>query len=105
MGKKKSRGPGKEISFEEALRRLEEIVKELEEAELPLEKSLEVFEEGVRLSRQLNQKLSEAEKKVEILLRNEAGEKVSVPFDPERSGPADDQEEEENPDEQGGLPF
>jgi exodeoxyribonuclease VII small subunit len=108
MGKKKSRGPGKEASFEEALRRLEEIVKELEETDLPLEESLKIFEEGVRLSHKLNHKLNEAERKVEILLRNEAGEKVPVPFDPEQGTPEAERETEgpeEESDEQEGLPF
>lgn len=67
-------------TFEEALARLETIVRELEEADLPLERSLTVFEEGVRLSRLLHERLNEAERKVEILMKNEAGEKVPVPF-------------------------
>jgi exodeoxyribonuclease VII small subunit len=67
-------------TFEEALARLETIVRELEEADLPLERSLTVFEEGVRLSRLLHERLNEAERKVEILMKNEAGEKVAVPF-------------------------
>ena len=79
MAKKKeaaAAGP----SFEAALARLEEIVHELEEADLPLERSLAVFEEGVRLSRLLHERLNEAERKVEILMKNEDGEKVPVPF-------------------------
>jgi len=67
-------------TFEEALARLETIVHELEEADLPLERSLVVFEEGVRLSRLLHERLNEAERKVEILMKNAAGEKVAVPF-------------------------
>jgi len=67
-------------TFEEALARLEAIVRELEEADLPLERSLLVFEEGVRLSRLLHERLNEAERKVEILMKNEDGEKVPVPF-------------------------
>ena len=67
-------------TFEDALARLETIVHELEEADLPLERSLAVFEEGVRLSRLLHERLNEAERKVEILMKNEDGEKVPVPF-------------------------
>lgn len=80
MAKKKVPGSGAAPTFEEALARLETIVRELEEADLPLERSLTVFEEGVRLSRLLHERLNEAERKVEILLRNEDGEKVPMPF-------------------------
>ncbi len=103
MGKKKTGSAAKEPTFEEAMIGLESIVRELEEAEIPLEKSLEIFEEGVRLSRFLNRKLNEAEKKVEILLQGEEGKKVPRPFDPE-SGTGDE-EGEEDASEQGGLPF
>ena len=80
MAKRKAAPAAQEPSFEAALARLEEIVRELEEADLPLERSLAVFEEGVRLSRLLHQRLNEAERKVEILTKNAAGEKVPVPF-------------------------
>lgn len=81
MAKRKTAaGAAQEPSFETALARLEEIVHELEEADLPLERSLAVFEEGVRLSRLLHQRLNEAERKVEILLKDEGGAKVPVPF-------------------------
>src|SRR5512137_3164445 len=107
MAKRKTAAAAaQEPSFETALARLEEIVHELEEADLPLERSLAVFEEGVRLSRLLHQRLGEAERKVEILLRNEDGEKVPVPFaaGAEANAPAsadegeDDDEAGEGPD-------
>ncbi len=85
MAKKKAaatQGP----TFEAALARLEEIVRELEQPDLPLEGSLAIFEEGVRLSRQLHQRLNEAERKVEILLKDEEGERVPVPFEEEPAG-------------------
>ena len=66
--------------FEEALRYLEEIVGRLEKGDLPLETALELFERGVEISRFCNTKLSEAERKVEILLRNNKGEVKSEPF-------------------------
>jgi exodeoxyribonuclease VII small subunit len=62
-----------EPSFESALERLEEIVSKLEGGEMPLEEALEVFEEGVRLSRFCHGKLSQAERRVEILLKNDDG--------------------------------
>ncbi|MHB8836485.1 MAG: exodeoxyribonuclease VII small subunit [Candidatus Methylomirabilia bacterium] len=80
MAKRKAAVGASAPTFEEALARLETIVRELEEADLPLERSLTVFEEGVRLSRLLHERLNEAERKVEILMKNEAGEKVAVPF-------------------------
>jgi len=62
--------------FESALKNLEEIVKELEEGELTLEKSLERYEQGVRLARFCNAKLNEAEARIEMLQKDESGEPV-----------------------------
>ncbi len=60
-----------EEKFEEALERLEEIVKKMESGDMTLEESLESFEEGVKLSRFCAKKLDKAERRVEILLKNE----------------------------------
>jgi len=68
--------------FEDALNKLEKIVSKLEEGDIPLEESLKLFEEGIRLSRFCNQKLDEAEKKVEILLKGKDGVLKPQPFDP-----------------------
>jgi len=68
--------------FEEALNKLEKIVSKLEDGDIPLEESLRLFEEGVRLSRFCNQKLDEAEKRVEILLRGKEGVLEPQAFDP-----------------------
>ncbi len=68
--------------FEDALNRLEKIVSKLEEGDIPLEESLKLFEEGIRLSRFCNQKLDEAAKKVEILLKGKDGMLKAYPFDP-----------------------
>jgi len=67
--------------FEDALNKLEKIVSKLEEGDIPLEESLKLFEEGIRLSRFCNQKLDEAEKKVEILLKDKNGTLRPRPFD------------------------
>jgi len=56
------------MDFEKRLGRLEEIVEKMESGELALEESLKLFEEGVRLSRECNAQLSEAEQKVKVLL-------------------------------------
>ena len=68
--------------FEDALKKLEKIVSKLEEGEIPLEESLKLFEEGIRLSRFCNQKLDEVEKKVEILLKGKDGILKAQPFEP-----------------------
>jgi exodeoxyribonuclease VII small subunit len=68
--------------FEDALNKLEKIVSKLEEGDIALEESLRLFEEGIRLSRFCNQKLDEAEKKVEILLKGKNGVLKPQPFDP-----------------------
>ncbi len=62
-------GPqGQEATFEDAIKRLNEIVQKLEKGDLPLEDSLRLFEEGVRLSRLSQERLDAAQKKVEQLL-------------------------------------
>jgi len=60
---------GTALSFEESTRRLTAIVEQLEGGELPLERSLELFEEGVRLARAAKARLDRAEQRVEELLR------------------------------------
>ena len=60
-----------EKKFEKALEELEEIVKKMEAGDLSLDESLKVFEEGIRLSRFCANRLDEAERKVEILLRED----------------------------------
>jgi len=68
-------------SFEVAIKRLTEIVQVLERGELPLEESLRLFEEGVKLSRLSQQKLDSAEKRVEQLLAvDEQGRPRTAPF-------------------------
>jgi exodeoxyribonuclease VII small subunit len=61
-------------SFEEALQQLEQIVQRLEKGELPLEESLKLYEEGIRLSRLCHGKLEEAEGKIEMLMKDARGE-------------------------------
>jgi len=70
-----------EKNFEAALAKLEDIVKKLETGDLPLEQSLKLFEEGVKLSRLCNKRLEEAERKVEILLKDKAGNIAAHPFE------------------------
>ena len=69
-----------EQSFESSLSSLEQIVTQLESGDLPLERALELFEEGVGLARRCQSQLEDAERKVEMLLR-ERGEIRVVPFE------------------------
>jgi exodeoxyribonuclease VII small subunit len=62
------------------MERLEKIVEQLEQGQMPLDESLEMFEEAVRLSRLCNARLEEIEKKIEILTK-EDGEMKAVPFE------------------------
>ncbi|MDH4224659.1 MAG: exodeoxyribonuclease VII small subunit [Deltaproteobacteria bacterium] len=71
----------KKTTFEEALKSLETSVRKLEEGSLGLEESLKTFEEGIQWSRQCQQRLAEAEKKVEILLKTDKEELTQVAFD------------------------
>jgi len=69
--------------FETALKKLEEIVKKLENGELSLDSALELFEEGVKLSRFCHSKLEDAERRGEIILKNDSGQMRAVPFESE----------------------
>ena len=66
--------------FESNLKQLEEIVVQLEGGDLALDRALELFEEGVRISRFCNAKLEEAERKVETLIKGADGTMVEAPF-------------------------
>ncbi|MCA9581388.1 MAG: exodeoxyribonuclease VII small subunit [Myxococcales bacterium] len=66
----------KETPFEEILEKLEGVVARLEEGDLPLEQSLAVFEEGIRLSRLGAERLDDAERRVDLLLAEEDGVKT-----------------------------
>ncbi len=71
-------------SFEVGLQELEQIVKEMESSELPLERALELFEKGMQISEACRKQLQEAETRVEILVRK--GDKiVPEPFRPDRA--------------------
>lgn len=67
-------------TFENAMKQLEQIVKELETGDLPLEKALQRFEEGMKLSRFCSQKLEETEKRVTLLMKDPEGNILEKPF-------------------------
>ena len=78
MANKKSKGSPE---FETGLKRFEEIVKALEDGDLDLDSCLELFEEGVRLSRMCHQKLEQAEQRVQLLLKDASGQVRAVEFE------------------------
>jgi exodeoxyribonuclease VII small subunit len=67
-------------TFEKAMKQLEEIVQELESIDLPLEKAIKKFEEGVQLAKFCSEKLDETEKKISILLKDQNGQVIEKPF-------------------------
>jgi len=76
-----------ENKFEDAMKRLEDIVENLESGELPLEGSLKVFEEGMKLLTFCSDKLDEVEKRVSVLIKESDGRYTKKPFN------TDEQEE------------
>jgi exodeoxyribonuclease VII small subunit len=70
-------------TFEQSLKQLERIVQELEDGDLPLEKAIKKFEEGIQLTKFCSQKLDETEKKISILLKNTEGQITEKPFSPD----------------------
>jgi len=85
-----------EPSFEAQLASLERIVRELERGDLPLEQSLELFEQGVKLSRECQERLNEAERRIEVLLRGGDGSTIAVPFGTEELGDEEDADDDES---------
>ena len=75
---------GSTPSFEASLEELEKIVKELETGDLPLERSLDLFEKGMSLSESCRKQLEQAETRVEMLVRKE-GKWQPEPFKPEKA--------------------
>jgi exodeoxyribonuclease VII small subunit len=71
-------------NFEASLEELERIVRNLEQGDLTLEKSLELFEQGVKLSRECQERLNQAERRIEILMRDNQGRPSIRPFDPDK---------------------
>jgi exodeoxyribonuclease VII small subunit len=69
--------------FEKAFQNLEKIVQRLEGEEMPLDESLQLFEEGIRLSRFCHQRLEEVEKKIELILADAKGQPRVEPFEDE----------------------
>ncbi|MBW1608067.1 MAG: exodeoxyribonuclease VII small subunit [Deltaproteobacteria bacterium] len=68
------------LTFEKAMKKLEQIVRELESGDQPLEKAIKKFEEGVQLSKFCSEKLDETEQRVTLLLKDQTGNVFEKPF-------------------------
>lgn len=71
----------KTINLEKSIDDLEKLVEELESGDLPLEKAMKKFEDGIKLTRRCQAALQEAEQKVEVLVQSAGGEEALKPFD------------------------
>ncbi len=70
-----------EMKFEDALKKLEKIVDDLEKGDLSLDEALKKYQDGIELSRICSQRLDSAKKKIEVLVKNKKGEFELKPFD------------------------
>lgn len=75
----------KHDSFEKNLERLDAIVQQLEDADLPLEKALQLYEEGMKLSEVCHKQLQDAEGRVQVLMKKAGGKVAAEPFEPEET--------------------
>jgi exodeoxyribonuclease VII small subunit len=75
--------PAKPEPFEKNIERLDAIVRQLEDADLPLEKALQLYEEGMKLSEICQKQLQEAEGRIQILMKKAGGKVVAEPFETE----------------------
>ncbi len=98
-----------EPKFEKDLEKLEKIVESLEEGGLPLDTSIKKFEEGINLAKRCEKALSSAEKKIETLTKNAAGEVKTEAFTSddasEDESEEDEEEEEEEESDDAGMLF
>ncbi|HEY0140334.1 MAG TPA: exodeoxyribonuclease VII small subunit [Thermoanaerobaculia bacterium] len=85
----------KSNDFEKAFGDLEKIVQRLEAEELPLDESLQLFEQGIKLSRFCHQRLEEVEKKIELILADAKGQPRTEPFPVEEDQELDEPENED----------
>ena len=75
-----------ERTFESSLAELEKIVEQLEDGDLPLEESLKLFETGVKLSRECRERLTDAERRIEVLMKDGNGNLNLSELSPEQGG-------------------
>lgn len=89
--------PAPEANFEQAMKRLEEIVEQMESGELPLEDLIVRYEEGMKLVKVCQERLASAEKRIEIITRNSAGKPVVKEFEPAAASAATEPETKGEP--------
>ena len=85
MAKKEKTEPG----FDEALKRLEQLVEQMESGEMDLDAMVAAFEEGQRLIQFCSRKLNEVERRIEVLVKDNAGAEATEPFAPPVSVPGE----------------
>ncbi|MEO5754303.1 MAG: exodeoxyribonuclease VII small subunit [Chthoniobacterales bacterium] len=90
--------PAAEANFEQAMKRLEEIVEQMESGELPLEDLIVRYEEGMKLVKVCQERLASAEQRIEIITRNSAGKPVVKKFEPAAAAQPETQGEPKNVD-------
>ena len=74
-------------TFEQAMKQLEQIVQDLESGDMPLEKAIKKFEEGIQLSKFCTEKLDETEKRITILIQDSGGKASEMPFEAGNNDP------------------
>ena len=74
-------------TFEQAMHQLEQIVQDLESGDMPLEKAIKKFEEGIQLSKYCTQKLDETEQRITVLMQDSSGKVSEMPFAPQNKHP------------------
>jgi exodeoxyribonuclease VII small subunit len=82
-------------TFEQAMKQLEQIVQDLESQDLPLEKAIKKFEEGIQLSKFCSGKLDESEKRISILMKDAAGDISEIPFSDVQPDPGEHEAEDQ----------
>ncbi len=79
-------------TFEQAIKQLEQIVQDLESGDMPLEKAIKIFEDGIQLSKFCSEKLDETEKRITILMQDSEGKVSEGPFPGATDGRDDEAE-------------
>nr|WP_170295466.1 exodeoxyribonuclease VII small subunit [Chengkuizengella sediminis] len=79
----------KKLNFEEAMENLEKVVNALESEDVPLEKAIDLFQEGVKLSSYCSQKLEQVEQKIEMLISEDGQKKAFHPLNDDNQGDMD----------------
>jgi exodeoxyribonuclease VII small subunit len=90
--------PAPEANFEQAIKRLEAIVEQMESGELSLEDLIVRYEEGMKLVKVCQERLASAEQRIEIITRNSAGKPVVRKFEPAAAAQPETQGEPKNVD-------